>query len=125
MYGPPVSVPATVVNGLALHKQAQISELGRVRFAEDIWTITHVKSGGALLTLHSRKEARKAFIRCLRYRLPAGRPGGHGIALGDMTGCEITANALILNAALSPDPKPAPVVLVIAAKAAEWLACAK
>lgn len=106
---------AEVHDGLAIHHEALIYDDGVNFLTSKRWTITHVQSGVALGTCKNEERARKALVKCLAVRW-------HGLALGELPGCEICANALaiaaLLKSRLSHDE-----ILQRASFAAGLLAC--
>lgn len=79
--GEPYSgIEADVKQGIAIHKDV---------FGGNYYSVTHVKSGGRFKRSMSKTNA-KAFCD----KLLAIEIGG--VRLGDMSGCEICANALLI-----------------------------
>lgn len=74
-------IEADVKQGIAIHKDV---------FNGDYYSVTHVKSGGRF-----KRSTTKADAKAFRDKLLKIEIGG--VRLGDMSGCEICANALLIG----------------------------
>ena len=80
--GEPYSgIEADVKQGIAIHKDV---------FGGDYYSVTHVKSGGRFKRAGTKSEAKAFRSRLLKIEIG-------GVKLGDMAGCEVCANALLIT----------------------------
>ena len=73
-------IEADVKAGIAIHRDV---------FGGDYYSVTHVKSGGRFKKSTSKTDAKAFRSRLLKIEIG-------GVRLGDMPGCEICANALLI-----------------------------
>lgn len=81
---PYAGIEADVKQGIAIHPDA---------FGGNYYSVTHVKSGGRFKRAGTKSEAKAFRSRLLKIEIG-------GVRLGDMPGCEICANALLITGQL-------------------------